>query len=296
MALRAPLVCIACGARWETLLREPAQPCADCGWVHDWVQESCPDLAGSTNSDSLLRAQERNVARQGREQLSGRRDVAWVPLAPNWRSVKMSCYHYVESAGRVGEDRVFAALVDGDLVLAVIDGAGGSGAATTAADASLDALREVCLSPNPPRGARAWCSWLEALDDELLLGGSGGEAAIVVLTMGLAGIHGASVGDCRAYLRRAVGWVELTAGQHRKPLLGSGSAHPAPIESTVWDERVMVFSDGIANYRSSGAMEVAFHAPLVSVPALLVAHSRLASGVLHDDVAVVVAEPLAIAP
>lgn len=82
-----------------------------------------------------------------------------------------------------GEDRALVVELDGHLLFAVVDGAGGVGRGAEAADAACSALKA--------------CAWLRARDRELAL--FGGLAAAVVLDMHESGtVRGASVGDCEA--------------------------------------------------------------------------------------------------
>lgn len=85
--------------------------------------------------------------------------------------------------------------------------------------------------------------------------------------------------------------VDLTAGQRRKPLLGSGVSHPVAIARQPCSGRLLVASDGLLSYlpRSRLGVLASADALRVAVDALIQAVT-LSSGALHDDVAVVLGE------
>ena len=53
-----------------------------------------------------------------------------------------------------------------------------------------------------------------------------GESTVVVVDVRADSICGASVGDSQAWIVNGADITDLTARQHRKPLLGSGEAEP----------------------------------------------------------------------
>src|SRR4051812_16817092 len=84
------------------------------------------------------------------------------------------------------EDRVKVVELDGGVVIAVADGAGGTGAGAEAAET---VIREVTASASLDRGADAWCEVLRQADHRI----GAGESTCVVVARSARGIVGASV-------------------------------------------------------------------------------------------------------
>lgn len=72
-----------------------------------------------------------------------------------------------------------------------------------------------------------------------------GETTAVIAYVDTAGVRGASVGDSCAWLMHEDTFTDLTSGQSRKPLLGSGSAVPVAFTSKQNFDRVVLGSDGL---------------------------------------------------
>jgi serine/threonine protein phosphatase PrpC len=172
---------------------------------------------------------------------------------------------------------------DGCLV-AVADGAGGTGNGAGAAEGLIAALTKLA-------GYAASTDWFDALcvlDDEL--SASGGLTTGVVAFVDDDRIRGASVGDSSAWLISPTGELtDLTALQRRRPLLGSGEALPVQFKAERRGGRLLLASDGLVKYATAericalatqGAVEEAARALANCV--------RLPSGALQDDVAVVI--------
>jgi hypothetical protein len=75
----------------------------------------------------------------------------------------------------------------------------------------------------------------------------GGEAAAVVVAVVDGWIVGASFGDAGAWLIGDAGRVELTAGQHRRPLLGSGALRQVSLALARARGRLVLATDGAWN-------------------------------------------------
>lgn len=84
-----------------------------------------------------------------------------------------------------GQDRARVFERENDCVIALADGAGGTGNGATAAQTIVDAVGAV-------GNVVDWSVFLADLDEELLL--AGGQSTAVVLALSDAGIVGASVG------------------------------------------------------------------------------------------------------
>src|SRR5262249_42622366 len=117
------------------------------------------------------------------------------------------------------EDRVKVIDFDDGVVIAVADGAGGTGAGGQAADT---VIREVTALASLGHDATRWCDILRQTDYRV----GEGESTCVVAACSRQGIVGASVGDSKAWLLDNDDLNDLTRGQVRKPLLGSGGALP----------------------------------------------------------------------
>lgn len=180
-----------------------------------------------------------------------------------------------------GQDRAVVAHVGDGLLLAVIDGAGGTGRGAAAADHVCAALRTLVTPPAD------WCAWLRDRDRDLLR--VGGQAAAVVVEVFASGhVRGASVGDCEAHALLVNRDVDLTGRQQRKPLLGDGRAHAVAFEALVRGTLILA-SDGLWKYARPEWITQATTAG-DRVAERLVDCVRLPSGNLQDDVGVIALE------
>ena len=184
-----------------------------------------------------------------------------------------------------GQDRaaVFT-LPDDSLVVALADGAGGTGGGAAAAQSVIDAVGELARDDRHV----GWVEVLTALDhDPSRLGH--GQTTAVVLRIDASGIVGASVGDSGAWiLSTGQNIVDLTALQHRKPLLGDNAIVTPCDSGPPGHSTLLVASDGLLKYvPRSDIARIATGPDLRSAAASLVDRARLPSGGLQDDIAVV---------
>jgi PPM family protein phosphatase len=197
--------------------------------------------------------------------------------------------YIVEAAVRVspasgpGEDRAVAVPTGDGYLVAVADGAGGTGNGAAAAERLVTALTKLA-------GVAASTDWFDALcaiDDEVL--GSGGQTTGVVAFIDSDRIIGASVGDSSAWLISPAREItDLTARQRRRPLLGSGEALPVQFEAERRGGRVLLASDGLFKYATAEQIcALATQGSVVDAADALANCVRLPSGALQDDVAVV---------
>jgi serine/threonine protein phosphatase PrpC len=178
---------------------------------------------------------------------------------------------------RVGRDDRCGVWKRGEsLVLAVADGAGGTGGGAAAAELVMQECEKFDLGD---------CEELLFRCDQLMIP-TGGETTAVIAVVDEKGVRGASVGDSGAWLIESA--VDLTSGQERKPLIGSGRACPVPFASR-FAGTLLVASDGLLKYAAAAKIrELASQPDLDQIPAQLVDAVRLPSGDLQDDVCVIV--------
>jgi serine/threonine protein phosphatase PrpC len=189
------------------------------------------------------------------------------------------------ASGQRGQDRVRVVALDGGVVIAVADGACGTGAGTEAAET---VIREVTAAASLERDPEAWCAVLRQTD--LRVGA--GEATCVVVARSARGIVGASVGDSRAWLLEEDGVNDLTRGQLRKPLLGTGAARPVGFHHPPARGLLLVCTGGFCNYvRRERLLREVHWIDFPVLPRKLVEMVRLPSGELWDDVGIVACRP-----
>ena len=147
---------------------------------------------------------------------------------PTWQNLFVEAAVRVLPASGSGEDRAIAVPTAGGYLVAVADGAGGTGGGSAAADsliAFLSRLTEKAVSTD-------WFAALCRFDDELTARRLGGQTTGVVAFVSSDCVRGASVGDSSAWLISPAGeTTDLTARQRRRPLLGSGEALPVQFEA-----------------------------------------------------------------
>lgn len=183
------------------------------------------------------------------------------------------------------EDRVRVVELDGGVVIAVADGAGGTGAGGEAAET---VIREVTASASLERDAEGWCDVLRQVDHRL----GAGESTCVVAVRSARGIVGASVGDSRAWLLEDGELNDLTIGQQRKPLLGTGEARPVGFSHPPSQSLLLVCTDGFCNYvRREKLLREVLWIDFAVLARKLVEMVRLPSGDLWDDVGIVACRP-----
>ena len=191
-------------------------------------------------------------------------------------------------AGGRNEDRLAISCRGRRWTIAVTDGAGGiSGGARAASDAAEDL---AAGGADAELDSESWCDQLRRLDLELEADRVAGETTAVVVQINDSGIRGASVGDSQALVVGADSVIALTERQTRKPLLGSGAAHPVGFSAPFDDGRLLMGTDGLFNYVDERRLANAVRASSVEdAVRALIELVRLSDGSFHDDIALVVA-------
>jgi PPM family protein phosphatase len=185
-----------------------------------------------------------------------------------------------------GQDRAIAIPTAGGYLVAVADGAGGTGGGPVAAEcliAFVSRLTEKAASTD-------WFDALCAFDDELSARPLSGHTTGIVAFIGSERVIGASVGDSSAWLiSPSKRTIDLTARQRRKPLLGSGEALPVQFEAERFGNRVLLGSDGLFKYAPADRIcSIATRGTVAEAANALANCVQLPSGAFHDDVAVVI--------
>ena len=184
------------------------------------------------------------------------------------------------------EDRIDVIAHGLGVVLVVADGAGGISGGAKAAEEVTMTVRGHVGNMDDIRDAEQWATLLRRIDRQI--SDHGGQAAAVVAAVFEDGVAGAGVGDSAAWLIEDTGHVDLTSGQVRKPLTGSGRARPVGFCRGGFDGTLLLASDGLVKYASPLRIrQVAGQADMNLAVGELVDLARLKSGVLRDDVAVI---------
>ena len=206
-------------------------------------------------------------------------------------SLQPASYLFVEAAFKVlpapgaGEDRAIAVPAAGGYLVAVADGAGGTGGGSAAADGLIEFLSRL----TEKAATTDWFGALCTFDDELVARRLGAQTTAVVAFVKDDRILGASVGDSSAWLIAQAGEItDLTARQRRRPLLGSGEALPVQFEAELRGGRMLLGSDGLFKYATAERIcALAVQGSVAQAASALANCVRLPSGGLQDDVAVV---------
>lgn len=193
---------------------------------------------------------------------------------------------------RIGqEDRIFSITYDETHLFLVVDGAGGIGGGVEAAN-ELVALTDSYfanqfkeISPN------LLCEFLIFADEQVFKSPLSGEATIVIVVVQGDFVFGASIGDSEAWVIESSNSYELTEGQIRKPLLGSGSSVPKSFGSFKVAGKLILGTDGLFKYAKIAdiAFIVRAYSPKECIPRLLDL-VQFPSGRYPDDVAIIVCD------
>jgi serine/threonine protein phosphatase PrpC len=195
----------------------------------------------------------------------------------------------LEPEGSIFQDRAKVIEVGDALVIAVADGAGGFAGSEHAAEA---VIREIEAWVN--QGASlddedTWTEFLESTDSTIHQAGNWGETTAVVLAVTEQSICGASVGDSEGWLATDQDFKSLTAGQIRRPFLGSGVARPISFRRTYSGGALVVGTDGLFKYAPAWRIcQIAVSGPPELTARSLLDLVRMPNGKFQDDIGFVV--------
>ena len=186
-----------------------------------------------------------------------------------------------------GQDRAISIPVTGGYLIALADGAGGTGNGAIAAEGLMTFVTNLSKAA---ASSADWFAMLCAFDDELSARPVSGQTTGIVAFVDGERVRGASVGDSSAWLiTRSGGMTDLTAAQRRRPLLGSGEALPVEFEAERLGSRVLIGSDGLFKYAPADRIcSLATRETIIEAANALVDCVRLPSGAFHDDVSLVI--------
>ena len=194
----------------------------------------------------------------------------------------------VQSGNEECQDRAAIVSCGARTVFALADGAGGISGGAQAADRFIRRASELAGA----LGTAADCATLlRDLDQLLAQEKDCGETTAIIAIVDPQRLFGASIGDSAAWLFASDGMAELTYGQPRKPLLGSGKA-PVPREFSwpIEEGTVVIASDGLWNYTQLDAVRSRVQTRDSTDLAMRLAElARLTSGTFPDDIAVITA-------
>jgi serine/threonine protein phosphatase PrpC len=198
----------------------------------------------------------------------------------------MDVFTRVVDGGR-NEDRIHVAVRDDRVLIVVADGAGGTSAASETAEAICEATRE--FDDLRVADSDAWCNILRQLDVDLAR--IGGQSTVVVVELIGNRMFGASVGDSEAWVVSEEEVLAVTSSQRRKPLMGNGTARPAPLAAVELQGCLLVATDGLFKYaRRQTIIDVIRANSGDNALTMLVKAASLPGGKLQDDIAIVLCQ------
>ncbi len=175
------------------------------------------------------------------------------------------------------------------LLLIIADGAGGLGGGSEAAEIVIQIVKETSVSEAEFSNPLRWGHILTEADHQLYAHPIAGETTAVIVALSGGFVCGASVGDSGAFLVQEKTEIELTAQQHRKPLLGSGGALPIPYGPIPLAGTLLIATDGLIKYAPMTTIrQIISKNAVKSVANLLIECVRYPSGNLPDNVTVIV--------
>lgn len=195
---------------------------------------------------------------------------------------------HIEKGGVELQDRAEIFNSQGRTVIAVADGVGGLSGGTLAADTFVYNVQEAVQYLTDAEK----CRKLMMQVDWILSGDlNGPKTTGIVVVIDSKRLFGAACGDSAARIYQADREIEVTPPGRSKPFLGSGSAPIADFEIELIGTLV-VATDGLWKYsKSPDIWRTIRNTVAERLAAALADLSRLQSGNLPDDIAVVTCAP-----
>jgi serine/threonine protein phosphatase PrpC len=192
----------------------------------------------------------------------------------------------VENCQDGGQDRIEIIQRRDGVILVLADGAGGSAGGAEAAEELIAIVKAYASQCGDFEDRSKWEQLLRDADRRISL--RHGETTGVIAAIAENSITGASVGDSSAWII-GKSYDDLTSGQLRKPLIGSGRAHPVAFQRKPFAETVLLASDGLIKYATPARVcEIVRSSEFKNIASGLVDLVRLKSGAMPDDVSVIV--------
>jgi serine/threonine protein phosphatase PrpC len=188
------------------------------------------------------------------------------------------------SAQGGGQDRIQLVRLDGGVIFALADGAGGRSGGAEAADLAT----QLILKSADLLTTQEHCECLlRTIDGAISADRIAGETTAIVAVVKTEKVFGASVGDSGTWVLNGSNIDDLTVNQVRKPFLGSGAAMPVGFSRDRLYGTLLIATDGLLKYTSREAIAgVVEKSDLNEAPEALVNLVRYTSGNLPDDVAI----------
>jgi serine/threonine protein phosphatase PrpC len=203
----------------------------------------------------------------------------------HWQTKSATASYRINS-----EDR--AAVVESPfgVVLLIADGVGGRSGGGAAADFFVDhATRWVGSFTQAPSAHRLH-AFLSDVDLEMSRTADMGETTALMVLASEHGIQGAVTGDSVAWWISDSRYVDLSRNAGQKPWLGSGMASIHSFARGAEHGTLLLATDGLSKYADAGRLcAIARDVSLDQGPRELIEAVRLPSGILQDDVAVILA-------
>lgn len=194
----------------------------------------------------------------------------------------------IQAAGSELQDCADFFEYNSKLILILADGAGGLSGGAKAAEFVVESIKKRINFQTI--SSEQLCSFLSTLDREMFASGTFGETTCVIVILSEGGAIGACVGDSGALIFSKAGVGNLTIGQMRKPLLGSGQALLSGFNLKRLDGTLLIASDGLLKYTSHEKIAATIAASSFDdAPGKLIDLVRYQSGALPDDVSVLLA-------
>lgn len=188
------------------------------------------------------------------------------------------------------EDRASVIRLDDGIVCMIADGVGGRSGGGAAADYFIRSATTWVESLKQFPGAREQHRFLRDLDLQMTRTAGLGEATAILAFISDSRIIGACVGDSVCWWITDSTCIDLTAAAGQKPWLGSGMARIQSFEQPIQNGTLLIATDGLSKYADRDELcQIARRSSHEKCGTNLIAFMRPPSGMLPDDVAVIVA-------